>query len=75
MMLQQFLAGTGGDNMFTYSNSSLMDGLTVAASYTPSGGTAEEESSTDFGVTFTGVEGLTIRAGQGEDESDVQCYC
>jgi outer membrane protein OmpU len=63
--------GTGGANMFTYSNSSLMDGLTVAASYTPSGGTTEEESSTDFGVTFTGVEGLTVRAGQAEDESDI----
>jgi len=61
--------GTGGLNMFHYSNSSLMDGLTVSASYTPSDGSTEVESSSDYGVKFTGIDGLTIGAAAGEDNS------
>ena len=61
--------GTGGDDMFTYDNSSLMDGLTLSASYTPSDGTSEVESSSDYGLKYTGIEGLTIGAGAGEDNS------
>jgi len=61
--------GTGGANMFHYSNGNLMDGLTVSASYTPSGGATEVESSSDYGNTYTGVEGLTIGAATGEDNS------
>ena len=60
--------GTGGANMFHYSNGSLMDGLSVSASYTPSG-TGELESSSDYGFAYTGVDGLTIGAGSGEDNS------
>ena len=60
--------GTGGANMMHYSNGSLMDGLTVSASYTPSG-TGELESSMDYGFAYTGVEGLTIGAATGEDNS------
>ena len=61
--------GTGGDNMFHYSNGSLMDGLTVSASYTPSNGATEVESSSDYGVKFTGIDGLTIGAASGEDNT------
>ena len=61
--------GTGGLNMFHYSNSSLMDGLTVSASYTPSDGSTEVESSSDYGIKFTGIDGLTVGAGAGEDNS------
>ena len=61
--------GTGGANMFHYSNSSLMDGLTVMASYTPSNGTTEVESSSDYGIEYTGIDGLTIGAAQGEDNT------
>ena len=60
--------GTGGANMMHYSNGSLMDGLTVSAAYTPSG-TGELESSMDYGFAYTGVDGLTIGAGAGEDNS------
>ena len=63
------VGGTGGANMFHYSNSSLMDGLTVSASYTPSNGATEVESSSDYGVKFTGIDGLTIGAAAGEDNS------
>ena len=61
--------GTGGDDMFTYDNSSLMDGLTLSASYTPSDGTTQVESSSDYGIKFTGIEGLTIGAAAGEDNT------
>ena len=60
--------GTGGANMMHYSNGSLMDGLTVSAAYTPSG-TGELESSMDYGFAYTGVDGLTIGAATGEDNS------
>ena len=46
-----------------------MDGLTVSASYTPSNGTTEVESSSDYGIVYTGIEGLTIGATQGEDNT------
>ena len=61
--------GPTGNNMFHYSNSSLMDGVTVVASYTPSNGTTELESSSDYAVKYTGIDGLTVGAGAGEDNS------
>ena len=61
--------GTGGANMMHYSNGSLMDGLTLSASYTPSNGATEVESSMDYGFAYTGVDGLTIGAATGEDNS------
>ena len=61
--------GPEGPNMFNYSNSSLMDGLTVSAGYLPSGGQADIESSTDFAISYTGVEGLTIGAATSENNS------
>ena len=62
--------GTGGDNMFHYSNSSLMDGMTISASYTPSDGTAQVESSTDYGIKYTGIDGLTLGLAAGTDDTD-----
>ena len=61
--------GTGGDNMFHYSTSSLMDGVELSASYTPSDGATVIESSSDYGIKYTGIEGLTIGAGQGENNA------
>ena len=61
--------GTAGANMMHYSNGSLVDGLTLSASYTPSNGSTEVESSMDYGFAYTGVDGLTIGAGAGEDNS------
>jgi len=63
-------SGPTGNNMFHYSNSSIMDGLAVTASYTPSDGTTEIESSSDFGVKYTGIDGLTIGAAMGEDNGE-----
>jgi len=62
-------AMSGGNNMFTYSNSSLMDGVTLTAAYVPSDGTTELESSSDYAIKYTGIEGLTVGAGMGEDNT------
>ena len=61
--------GVAGNNMFHYSNSSLMDGMTISAAYQPSNGTTDVESSEDYGIEYTGIDGLTIGAAQGEDNS------
>jgi outer membrane protein OmpU len=61
--------GTGGDDMFHYSNSSLMDGVTVSASYTPSDGATVVESSSDYGVKYTGIDGLTVGIAAGENNA------
>ncbi|MDA7593440.1 porin [Candidatus Pelagibacter sp.] len=58
--------GAATANMFYYSNAAIVDGLNVMASYTPSG-TAEVQSSTEFGATYSGVDGLTIGYATGTD--------
>ena len=63
--------GIGGDDMFHYSNSNLMDGLTVSAAYVPSNGSSAVESSTDYGVEYTGVDGLKIGYATGENNAKV----
>ena len=62
------IGSAGSNNMFHYSNSDLMDGLKVSASYVPSG-TGEASSSTDWAVEYTGVEGLTLGYAQGENNA------
>jgi len=60
------VAGTGGTNQFKYNNSTLMDGLSVTASYQPSNST-QIEGTVAYAVAYTGVEGLTV--GYGADEN------
>ena len=62
-------AMSGGNNMFTYTNSSLMDGVTLTAAYVPSDGSNELESSSDYAIKYTGIAGLTVGAGMGEDNT------
>ena len=50
-----------------YTLPTLMDGVSVSASY--SAGGAAVESSTAYGVTYTGVEGLSVSYGAGEAAS------
>ena len=62
--------GTGttvGTNAFKYSYGGV-DGLTIEASYVPSKATAEE-GSTDLGLTYSGLEGLTIGVASGTDNT------
>ena len=63
------LSSATDDDSWFYSNSSLMDGLTVSLSYVPSSGATEVESSTDWAVAYTGIDGLTLGFAQGEDNS------
>jgi len=62
------LGSANSDNMIKYSNSTLVDGLAISASYTPSG-TGEAESSTDFAVAYTGYDNLTVGFAVGEDNA------
>ena len=61
--------GVGGNDFFHYSNSSLADGVTIMAAYQPSDGTADVNSSEDYGIEYTGIDGLTLGAATGEDGS------
>ena len=57
-----------GNNMFGYTNSGLVDGLTINASLQPSeGGAAQVESTLAWGLEYTGVEGLTV--GYAQDDN------
>jgi len=60
--------GPSSDNMFHYTNSSLMDSVVLKASYTPSG-TGEAEGSTDVGVTYTGIDNLTVGIATGDNKA------
>jgi len=63
------LGSANSNNMIKYSTGSMIDGLTISASYVPSDGTTEVESSTDFAVAYTGYEGLTLGYAVGEDNA------
>jgi hypothetical protein len=58
---------SGDKDWIHYSNSSLMDNVTVGIDYVPSDGSTNIESSTALTVKYTGIDGLTIGAGMGED--------
>ena len=51
-------AGGVANNLF-YTLPSIVDGLSIFANYNPQG--SARESSTGFGITYTGVEGLTAK--------------
>ena len=56
-----------GDNSFIW-DYSVSDAIAVKAAYKPSKGTALE-SSTEIGVAYTGIEGLTVKAAMGENNT------
>ena len=60
------VTGSNGSNMMRYTNSSAVDGLSVAVSYLPSSATLAE-SVTSFNVQYSGIEGLTV--GYGQDDN------
>ena len=61
-------AGKSSDDMLHYTLPELMDSLALTASYTPAGD-GGQASSTSYAATYTGVEGLTLAYGDGEDNS------
>jgi outer membrane protein OmpU len=62
--------GPTGLDTFFYTNSSLMDGVKIGIDYIPSDGADQILSSTAATITYTGVDGLTIGAGMGEDNGE-----
>jgi outer membrane protein OmpU len=58
-----------GDNLLVYTLPAFADGVSVSASYASDG--ENNEGSTAFGLSFTGVEGLTVSLGQGNNNSTV----
>ena len=66
------MSAPGGNNTMLYTLPSLVDGLSVSASYTPQGSvTAGTESSTAYGLTYTGIEGLSVSYGAGTSDGGV----
>jgi len=53
-------------NMMHYTLPSMVDGLTVAASYVP--GTSVDEADMAYSLSYTGVEGLTVSYGNGSND-------
>ena len=52
--------------IFTYSYN-IADGIDFQAGYSPSEGTAIVDGSMDYGIKYTGMEGLTVYAAMGEN--------
>jgi len=63
----KMLTAPGGNGTMIYTLPSMVDGLSVSASYTPTG----VESSSAFGATYTGVEGLSVSYGVGTNDEGV----
>jgi outer membrane protein OmpU len=64
------LGGASNNDMFHYSNTSLVEGLTLAAAYVPSELATEEESSFDYGAEYTTDGGITVGVAMGENNAD-----
>jgi outer membrane protein OmpU len=64
------IGSAGSNNMFHYTSGDLVDGFKISASYVPADGTTEVESSTDFAVEYTGMEGLTVGYAVGENNAE-----
>ena len=57
------------DNMLLYTLPSFVDGLSLNASYEPTkGGVA---SATQFGASYSGIDGLTVSYATGDDSNAV----
>ena len=65
---RDFNSSKAGNNIMKYTLPSVVDGLSAAVSYQAGGNaSAGAGSSTAYGLTYTGVEGLTVSYGSGED--------
>ena len=60
-------ASASGNNLVVYSLPSVVDGLSLAASYASDG--ENDAGSTAYGATYTGIEGLTLSFGKGSDNA------
>jgi len=60
-------AGASGNSGFNYTNSALMDGVTVDLYFLPSA--AGSTSSFEYGLTYSGIDGLTLGYAGGDNET------
>ena len=64
----QVIDGHSGNNMFTYSYSH-DSGVTLTAAYLNASAAVSDVSYSDFGIEYTGMEGLTVGYAQGDVEA------
>ena len=57
-----------GTNGFIY-DYTVSDAIAIKAAYEPSRGTTQVDSSTEIGIAYTGIDGLTIKAAMGENNN------
>ena len=62
------ISGKSSNDMLIYTLPTIVEGVDLAASYTPNGD-GGADSSTSYSVEYTGIEGLTLAYGAGEDNS------
>ena len=59
--------GASGNSGFNYTNSALMDGVTVDLYVLPSAATSK--TTFEYGLTYTGIDGLTVGYAGGDNET------
>jgi len=59
--------GASGNSGFNYTNSALMDGLTLDLYLLPSA--AASKTTFEYGLTYTGIDGLTVGYAGGDNET------
>ena len=57
------------DNMFMYTLPAMMDGISANVSYEPSG--TGRDSAIQYGVTYSGIDGLSVSYATGDDSTPV----
>ncbi len=57
------------DNMFMYTLPAIMDGISANVSYEPTG--SGTESAIQYGVTYSGIDGLSVSYATGDDSTPV----
>ena len=62
-------ASASGNGLVVYSLPSMVDGLSAGVSYASAG--ENNEGSTAFGLTYAGVEGLSVSYGKGENNGTI----
>ena len=60
--------GFSSANAHLYSNGNLMDGVSISLGYQPSDGSSNLKSSTEYGIQYTGIDGLEVGYASGDNE-------
>ena len=67
---QGALSSSTSNNMMLYTLPTLVDGVSLKASYVPKGAAATQfDSAVDYAIQYTGVEGLTVGYAMGESNA------